>query len=186
MGSSPGVYGMNVNAVQAMSGLQGTQLSTVNSAWDQILSNATGGTAAATGFSGGIQALADLSLPAAQKAPSAKTVKSIAQALTGFTSPASQSAWAAYSSPSTTPPGGLQQVGSMRGWRRTATAGSGGGAHDGLAADRHDRQGRRNQSGSVQPGERVRDEAAPPVREAVPRSPGAARGSLPADGRPGG
>src|ERR1035441_7330166 len=28
-----------------MSGLQGTQLSTVNSAWDQILSNATGGTA---------------------------------------------------------------------------------------------------------------------------------------------
>jgi hypothetical protein len=131
MASSPGVYGMNVNAVQAMSGLQGTQLSTVNSAWDQILSNATGGTAAATGFSGGIQALADLSLPAAQKAPSAKTVKSIAQALTGFTSPASQSAWAAYSSPSTTSPGVLQQVGSMTDWLRTAMTVSGGGINQG-------------------------------------------------------
>ena len=60
MASSPGVYGANVNAVQAMGGLQGTKLSTVNSAWDQIVSNATGGTASATGFAAGIGVISAL------------------------------------------------------------------------------------------------------------------------------
>jgi hypothetical protein len=147
MASSPGTYGANVNAVQAMSGLAGTKLSTVNSAWDQILQNAAGGTSAATEFSGGIQALADLALPSAKKIPSAETVKgieralgvsasqaqsiaasggtahsvqSIAQALTGFSSQGSQAAWAAFSSPSTSSPGLIQQIGSLTDWLRTA------------------------------------------------------------------
>ena len=44
----------------------------------------------------------------------------VAQALTSFSSPASQAAWAAFSSPSTTNPGALQQAQSMADWMRTA------------------------------------------------------------------
>lgn len=129
----------SVNAVQATQGLAAAKVGTVNTAWDTFLNNAAGGTTAAVGFASGIQALGDLSLPAAKGAPSAKTVKdiqaalgvspsdaralaasggtaesfkSIAKALEGFTSPASQEAWAAFSNTSTSSPGLLQQVGS--------------------------------------------------------------------------
>ena len=120
MQSSPGVYGANVNAVQAMSGLQGTGLAAVNSAWDQVISNATGGTAAATGFAGGIDATKALG-----------TVKQIAKALTGFASPAAQTAWAAFSSPSSSAPGLIQQAGSTADWLRTAMTVSGGAVNQG-------------------------------------------------------
>jgi len=130
----------SINAVQATQGLAASKVGTVNTAWDTILSNAAGGTTAAVGVAAGIQALGDLSLPAAKGAPSAKTVKdiqealgvsssdaqalaasggtaesfkSIAKALEGFTSPASQEAWSAFSNTSTSSPGVLQQVGSM-------------------------------------------------------------------------
>ena len=137
MASSPGVYGANVNAVQAMKGLSGTQLGTVNSAWDQVLQNATAGTAGAAGFAGGLQNFQQLggSLKALQEqAAVAKLTPSglstsnaaIAKALTGFASPAAQAAWAAYSSPSTTNPGLIQQAGSMGDWMRTAMTVSGG------------------------------------------------------------
>jgi hypothetical protein len=148
-GFGSGVYNTAVNAVQIAKGLAGSQLSTVNSAYDQIVQNAAQGPTAATGFAGGMQALATLGLPAAQKAPSAKTVrdlqadlgisstaaeqladaggtaksvKAVADALTGFTSPASQAAWAAFSSTSTSAPGMIQAAETMMDQLRTAQA----------------------------------------------------------------
>ena len=137
MAASPGVYGGNVQAVQAMAGLQGTKLSSVNTAWDQILSNATTGTGAATGFAGGLQNFQMLggSLQAVQDAAAAakldptqvkQSASSLAKALAGFSSPAAQQAWAAWSSPSTSSPGLLQQVGTMADWARTAMTVTGG------------------------------------------------------------
>src|SRR5208282_1653122 len=55
-----------------------------------------------------------------------QSTTAIAKALQGFTSPASQAAWAAFSSPSTTTPGLLQQAQSTADWARTAMTVSGG------------------------------------------------------------
>jgi hypothetical protein len=135
MAASPGVYGANVAAVQAMKGLAGSQLTTVNSAWDQILQNAAGGTGAATGFASGLSSLQTLgsSLPTAEaQAEIAKldpkaakaSISSIAKALVGFSSTASQEAWSAFSNASTTSPGLIQQIGSLGDWLRTAQTAS--------------------------------------------------------------
>lgn len=145
------VYTAGVNAIAGASGISGSQVGTLNSSYDTLLGYAAGGTSAAVGFSGGLDALSDLALPAAQKDASSKTVKaietalgisssaaqalaasggsvksvqSIAQALTGFTSQGSQAAWSAYSNTSSTSPGVLQQVESMMDQLRVAqTAG---------------------------------------------------------------
>ena len=125
------VYNAATGAVQIGQGLAGSQLSTVNSAYDQLVQNAAGGTSGATGFAGALQALQTLgaSLPAAQAqaeiaklspAATQKSAADVAKALTGFSSPASQAAWSAFSSTSTTSPGLLQNVESMMDQLRTA------------------------------------------------------------------
>jgi hypothetical protein len=119
------VYNAGVGAIQVSQGLAGSQLSTLNSAYDQVVANAAGGTTGAVNFSGQLQALAALgsALPAATAVtPEAakKSAAAVAKALTGFTSPASQAAWAAFSSTSSSAPGVLQTVESMMDQLRTA------------------------------------------------------------------
>ena len=115
MNQTVGAMGESIAANQVSKGLAGSQLSTTISSWDQIIGNAAGGTSAATGFAGSLAGAATLGSPA-----------KIAQALKGFTSPASQAAWAAFSSTSTSTPGLLQQVNSLQDWLATAQTAGGG------------------------------------------------------------
>jgi len=131
MSQSRGSLFANVGAVQIAQGLQGSQLGTVNPAWDQLISNAAGGSMGATGFAGSIQTMQSLGSSLKSAADAAEVTKlsasatkestgAIAKALVGFTSPASQQAWSAFSNVSTTNPGLIQQAGSMLDWLRTA------------------------------------------------------------------
>ena len=138
MHSTAGVFGANVGAVNTALGLQNTQLSTVNSAWDQFVNNAATGAVNTSAFNAQLQA-------------NAPNVKAIASALGGSLSgPNAAAAWALFASPSTTAPGLVQQANTQADWLRLAqTSGAiSGGA--GGCGHRHARQ------------------AAPPVRGAEP------------------
>jgi len=108
MNANRGQYGMNTAAVQAAQGVAGTQLSTVNSSWDTLVASAAGGTAGMPAFLAGIQAIGG-----------GKNLAAFARSLASFGG-GSASAWAAFSSTSSTSPGLLQQASSMMDWARTA------------------------------------------------------------------
>ena len=106
MNTTTGVFGKNVGAVNVANGLAATQVSNVNTAWDQFTNNAVQG---AVGASSLAQNLA-LAHP---------TIKATAQALSGF-GPGSAAAWAAFASPNANAPGLLQQSQSQADWIRIA------------------------------------------------------------------
>lgn len=115
MHSTSGVFGQNVGAVNTALGLQATQLSTVNSAWDQFVSNAVAGVAGTAGLNASFAAVAP-------------SLKSTAEGLNNFGA-AGAAAWNTFASSSTTTPGLLQQTESMADFIRTAqTSGVIGGA----------------------------------------------------------
>ncbi len=107
MNTTTGVFGQNVGAVNTAMGLQKTQLSTVNQAWDQFTGNAVAGAVGTANLNANLQA-------------NAGNVKQVAQALASFSAPASAAAWNLFASPSTTTPGLLQQSNSMADWIRLA------------------------------------------------------------------
>lgn len=103
MNASQGVLAKDIGGVQVASGLAGTQIQNVNTALDQFTQNATSGEGGATGLAASIAG-----------AKSLGGASQIAQALTGFSSTASQGAWSAFSSNSTSAPGMIQQLGSLQ------------------------------------------------------------------------
>jgi hypothetical protein len=100
-----GAMGASIGAMTAMGGLQGTKISSVNSAWDQLTQLYSQGTS-------GTGALFSL----LQAAPA----KATAKALTSFTSPAGAAAWQAFASTSSSTPSLVSTTEGQLDWLRQA------------------------------------------------------------------
>jgi hypothetical protein len=120
-GSALGL-GNNVAAVNAQLGLQGSQLSKVNGAWDQFLANAIGGTEAYATLNDDISTMGNVTTDATSKIESfsqqsqglSLSVGQISAALKSF-GPESSQVWQNYDS-------ALTQAGTVTDWWRTAAA----------------------------------------------------------------
>lgn len=120
-GSALGL-GNNVAAVNTQLGLQGSQLSKVNGAWDQFLANAIGGTQAYATLNDDISTMGNVTTSATSKITSfsqqstglSLSVKQISEALKSF-GPQSSQVWQNYDS-------SLTQAGTITDWWRTAAA----------------------------------------------------------------
>ena len=101
-----GVFGKSVGEVNTALGLQNSQLTTVNSGWDQFTNNATAGAVGTATLAANLQT-------------AAPTLATTAKALSGYGA-GSSAAWSTFASASTTTPGLLQQSNSLADWIRTA------------------------------------------------------------------
>jgi hypothetical protein len=117
-----GALGNSINAVNAQLGLQGTKLSSVNSAWDQFLSNASGGTDAFASLESDLETMGNVTTSLneqvsafnLEKGGIVLTTQQIAKALTSFSGQSAE-VWQSYDS-------ALTQAGTVTDWWRTAAA----------------------------------------------------------------
>jgi hypothetical protein len=122
MVGSGGGLGNTIDAVNVQLGLQNTKLSQVNSAWDQFLSNATGGTEAFATLESDLTTIGNVTTNATSKIQAysqgnqglSLSTSQVAQALTSFSGTSAQ-VWQNYNS-------SLKQAGTVTDWWRTAAA----------------------------------------------------------------
>ena len=119
MSGNAGALSNNIDAVNVQLGLQGSQVSKLNQAWDQFTANAVGGTAAWATFNDDLQQMGNTAgiVGAKITAFSGKTaigVKQISQALTSFSGTSAQ-VWQSFDA-------SITQANTNLDWWRTAAA----------------------------------------------------------------